>query len=149
MGGRWPYSCSFVDLFSKAYSILVQFPFSFFLYTLSQCPCGAWKKLCFILSDKSDFQMIDNLSIAVYVFASHILISFSIDEMLLSRYVNLSFSFKEPLFRVEMSFDFMTLQEGIISEVMTNLINTRQKVTIQSNYRPITCLPVTRKILTA
>ena len=42
----------------------------------------ASKKLRFILSDKSDFHMIDNLSIAVYAFASRILMSFSIDEML-------------------------------------------------------------------
>ena len=40
MGGRWTYSCCFVgccfqDLFNMARSILVQFPSSFFLYTLS------------------------------------------------------------------------------------------------------------------
>ena len=64
-----------------------------FLHALSQCPCGAscmgttaaWKKLCFILTERSDFHMTDNQSIAVHVFASRILTSFSIDEMLLLR----------------------------------------------------------------
>ena len=33
----------------------------------------AWKKSCFILSDRSDFHMIKNLSIVVYAFAGHML----------------------------------------------------------------------------
>ena len=61
------------------------------------------KKLRFILSDKSDFHMINNLSVAVHDFASCILTSFSVDEMLLLRYMFLSTSFKEPPFSVEMS----------------------------------------------
>ena len=63
----------------------------------------AWKKLGFISLDKSDFHMIDNLLIAVHAFASHILMSFSVDEMLLPRYMNLSTSFREPPFHVWMS----------------------------------------------
>ena len=47
--------------------------------------------------------MTDNLSIAVHAFASRVLMSFSVDEMLLPRYVNLSASFREPPFNVEMS----------------------------------------------
>ena len=47
--------------------------------------------------------MTDNLSIAVHVFTSHILMSFSIHETLLPRYMNLSISFREPPFSVEMS----------------------------------------------
>ena len=43
---------------------------------------AAWKKLRFILSDWSDFYMIDNLSIGVNDFASRILMSFSVDETL-------------------------------------------------------------------
>ena len=46
---------------------------------------AAWKKSRFILSDKSDFHMTDNLSIAVHAFASHVLISFSVEETLLPR----------------------------------------------------------------
>ena len=63
----------------------------------------AWKKLRFILSDKFDFYMIDNLSISIHAFASRILMSFSVYETLLLRYVNLSISFRELPFRVEMS----------------------------------------------
>ena len=63
----------------------------------------ARKKLCFILSDRLDFHMNNNLSIAVHVFASCILMSFSVDETLLLRYMNLSTDFREPSFRVEMS----------------------------------------------
>ena len=45
----------------------------------------AWKKLCFILSDKFDFHMIDHLLTAVHAFTSHILMSFSVDETLFLR----------------------------------------------------------------
>ena len=91
MGGKWLYSCCFVrccfqDLFNIAFSILVQFLSNFFsihwvsvhIVEYSRIDTtAAWKKLHFILSDKFDFHMIDNLSIAVYAFASHILMSFS------------------------------------------------------------------------
>ena len=95
MGGRWPYShcfvgCCFQDLFNIACSILVQFPSSFFFIYLVSIHvvhpysridmAAAWKKLRFILSDRSDFHMIDNLSIAVHDFTSHILMSFSVDN---------------------------------------------------------------------
>ena len=44
----------------------------------------AGKKSDFILSEKSDFHMIDNLSIAVHRFIICILTSFSVDKILLS-----------------------------------------------------------------
>ena len=50
----------------------------------------ASKKTCFILFERSDFCMIDNLSIVVNLFAWCILPLFSGDEMLLLRYVNWS-----------------------------------------------------------
>ena len=62
---------------------------------------AAWKKLHFILLYKPDFHVIDNQSIAVFAFANLILMSFSVDEMLLLRQVNLSA--REPPFSVEMS----------------------------------------------
>ena len=43
----------------------------------------AWKKYGFILSEKSDFHMVDNLSIEVHAFLIHMLISLSVDEILL------------------------------------------------------------------
>ena len=64
---------------------------------------AAWKKLCFS-SDRSDFHMIDKLSIAVHTFTRHILQSISVDEILLPRYVNLSTNFLEPTFSVDVSF---------------------------------------------
>ena len=46
---------------------------------------AAWKKQRFILLVRSDFHMTDRLSIAVHAFASHVLISVSVDETLLPR----------------------------------------------------------------
>ena len=81
MGSRWPYSwcfvvCCFQDLFNIAHSILVQFPSSFFSICLVSVHMvhpysriditASWKKLCFILLDKSNFHMIYNLLIAVH-----------------------------------------------------------------------------------
>ena len=48
----------------------------------------AWKKSYFILSGRSDFHMIDNLSIIVHTFSMCILTSLSVDEILLLWYVN-------------------------------------------------------------
>ena len=79
MGGKWPYSCCFVgccfqDLVNIAPNILVQFPTSFssmnfviihvvHLYS-SIDTTTAWKKSNLTLLDRSDFYMIDSLSIA-------------------------------------------------------------------------------------
>ena len=97
MGGRWPYNCCFVccclqELFSTARSILVWLPLSFFSICIvsvhvmhpysSIDTTTIWKKLCFILSDRSDFHMTDSLSIAVPAFANRVLMSFLVDEML-------------------------------------------------------------------
>ena len=114
IGGRWPYTCCFKgccfqDLFNIACSILVQLSSCFFSihfvsvhvvhpYSRIDTP-AALKKLRFILSDRSDFHMINNLSIAVHTFARHILMS--VDEMLLPRYVNFSTNFSELSFSVE------------------------------------------------
>ena len=57
------------------------------------------KKLRFILSERSDLYITDSLLIAVHAFASRVFMSFSVDEMLLRRYVNLSTSFRESFFR--------------------------------------------------
>ena len=64
---------------------------------------AAWKKLRFILSVRSDFHMIDSLSIAVHAFVSRVSMSFSVDETVLPRQVKLSTSFREVLSSVEMS----------------------------------------------
>ena len=43
----------------------------------------SWKKFCFILSDKSDSHLIDNLSIALHAFVWCMLTSLSVDKMCL------------------------------------------------------------------
>ena len=47
--------------------------------------------------------MTDRLSIAVHAFASRVLMSVSVDETLLPRLMNLSISFRELPFSVEVS----------------------------------------------
>ena len=100
--------CCFLDLFNTARSIFVQFPSSFFSIRLvsvhveHSCSridtTAAWKKLRFILSNWSDFHMIDYRSTAIHAFASHILMSFSVDETLFLRYVNLSTNFRKNVY---------------------------------------------------
>ena len=61
---------------------------------------AAWKKSC-VLSVRPDFHMTNNLSIAVHALASRALMSFSVDEILVVRY--LATTFRELPFSVEMS----------------------------------------------
>ena len=49
-----------------------------------------WEKSVFILSERSDFYMIDNLSIAVHAFARCMVTSLLVDEMLPAMYENWS-----------------------------------------------------------
>ena len=60
----------------------------------------------YTLLDRSDFHMINDLLIAVNAFTSRILMLFSVNETLLTRYANLFTNFREPPFRVERSFFF-------------------------------------------
>ena len=100
MGGRWPYSwclvgCCRQNLFNIARNILVKLPSRFFSSRLDSVQVvhpyssidttTAWKKLRFILSVRSDFHMIDSLSIPVHAFVSGVSMSFSVDETLLHR----------------------------------------------------------------
>ena len=104
VGGTWPYSCCFVGfrfqvLFNIAHNILVKLLLSFFSICLvsiqvvhpysSMDMTATRKKLQSILSDRSDFYMTDNLLIAVIAFVSRVLISFSVNEALLSRLMEL------------------------------------------------------------
>ena len=63
----------------------------------------SWKKSCFVSSGRSDFHMINSQLIEVHTFARCILISLSVDEILLLRYVNLFTNFRGLPFRVEMA----------------------------------------------
>ena len=117
MGDKCPYECcfyffswgvAFQDLFKIAHSFLVSFPSSFFCFIRisvvhpysSIDTAIAWKKLCFILSDWPDFHMTDNLMRAVYAFVMCILTLFSVDEIILPKYVNLSANFSGLSLRV-------------------------------------------------
>ena len=62
----------------------------------TRSPPGEKIVFFFFLSDRSDLYMTDSQSLAVDAFASRVLISFSVDETLLPRYVNLSTSFSKP-----------------------------------------------------
>ena len=86
MGGKWLYSfvgCCFQDLLVTAISLLVQLSLSFFsihfvsLHVVhpysSMDSTAAWKKLYFILSERSDLHMTHSISIAVHASPSCIL----------------------------------------------------------------------------
>ena len=66
-------------IYSRFVSIHVVQPYSSIDVT------AAWKKLRFILSVRSDFQIIDSLSIAVHAFVNLVSMSFSVDSTLLPR----------------------------------------------------------------
>ena len=61
------------------------------------------KNFRFILSDKSNFHKVDNLSVAVHTLPMCILIRLSVDEILLPRYVNWSTNFRGLPFHEEMT----------------------------------------------
>ena len=63
-----------------------------------------------ILSERSDFHMIDYLPVAVHAFPLCILISFSVDEILLVRDVNCSTNFRGNV--AEIQFEQVYLQEA-------------------------------------
>ena len=117
MGGCWPYNCFFVgcciqDLFNIPRRILVQLPSSFFLIRFVSIhvvhpysrmdTTTALKKLRFILSDSSDFHMTANQSTTVNAFASCVFMSFFVGETLLPMLVNLSTSYREPPYSMEL-----------------------------------------------
>ena len=84
MGGKWPYSCCFVECscFQAFFSIRFVSVHVVHLYS-SIDTTAAWNKLCFILLVRSYFLMTDSLSIALHAFASRVSMSFSVDETLL------------------------------------------------------------------
>ena len=97
MGGKKPYNCCLVGCcFYTARSILLQFPHSFFsrcfdctheVHSFCIIDTGiAWKESRFILSDRLDFQMVNNLSVTFHAFARCMLTSLSVDKILLPKY---------------------------------------------------------------
>ena len=83
MGGRWPFSCSFQDLFNIARSIFVQLPLSLFFLRFVSVRC--LEKSAFYFIGRSSCYITDNLLIALHAFPSRVLMSFSVGETLLPR----------------------------------------------------------------
>ena len=117
MEGEWPYCCRllrcwFLDS-NTARSLLEQFPSSLFSLRFviahmvnpysSIDKTFSWKELRFILSDKSNFHMIDSLSIAIHAFTRRIWTSLSVGEKLLPTYVNMSTNLRKPQFKMEVA----------------------------------------------
>ena len=120
--GWWSYSCFIVgccfhDLFAR--SILVHLPSSLFSMRLvrvqvvqtysSTDMTTVWKNCRFSLSVRSDFHITDNLFVADHAFLIRVLISLSVDEILLPRYVSCSTGFRGLPSIVEMSPFFLKL----------------------------------------
>ena len=131
IGCRWSYSCCFVrccfqNLFNIARRILVWSSSYFFSIALVSVhvvhlysridTSTAWKKFSFILSDRSDFHTIGSLSITIHVFAMRIMVSLSVDEILLPRHMNSFTNFKEPPFRVELSPSWLKHLYSVLSD---------------------------------
>ena len=122
IGGKWLYISCFVgcrvqNFFETARSILACLPSNFFstislrvnlvhLYGSTET-VTVLKETRFILTEKSDFYIIDYLSIAIRAFVRLILKMISVDEILLPRYVNLPTNFRGLPLKVDMKSCFL------------------------------------------
>ena len=113
MGGKWPYNCYLWDI---VFRISLKHPIVLctFCQTISSSvliesvrfiylTATAWKKSYFILLEKSDFYMTDNLSIAVHAF-----MKISLSAM---RYEKLSTNFRGLPQKVDMAPSFKTHEQ--------------------------------------
>ena len=80
-----------------------------------------WKKFYFILSDGSDFHIIDAKSIPFHAFAWRIVISLSVDEILLPKYVKLSTNFRRLSLRAEIALSRLKHMFSILIAFTLNL----------------------------
>ena len=126
MGVKWPYSCCFVvccfqDLF-KYHFCVVPIQLLFFFFFLSKPVVGiqvlqpycstdmatTWKK-SILFYQRSNFHVIDNVSVAVHVFPIRVLISLSVDEIVPPGYGNCSSNFRGWPFNVDIAPSTCTL----------------------------------------
>ena len=77
--------------------------FSSSVFLKSNHIAATWKNSCFISSDRLDFNVIDNVFIAIYAFPIRIFSSISVNEILLPRYVKWLASFIGLPFHMEIS----------------------------------------------
>ena len=109
MGGRCPYSNALLGVATWIWSrqrveFLRRFYWAFYpwiLFASMWCIHIAWKKSRFIFSNRSDFHMITIP--AFKTFARSMLTSFSVDEMSLPRYVNVSIYYRGLPFKTEIT----------------------------------------------
>ena len=92
---------AFLCSFHLAFSQCILFEFKWCTHTIVFTQPQLGKKSCFILSVRSDFHMINNLSIAAML--SLCICSHCFDEILLPKYVNWSTNFWGLLLSVEMA----------------------------------------------
>ena len=76
----------------------------------------AWNNCHFILSERLDFHMVNNLLIADHTFLIHILTLLSVDKTLLPRYINLCTHFKGLPFNMEMAPPCLKCMNFVLSE---------------------------------
>ena len=127
---KWQYSCCFIghcfwNMFKTACSILVHFPSRFlpkrFVSVQMVQPYSSidtvWKNSGFILSDRSNFPMVDNQSISVYCSPMRITIPLPVDEILLPRNTNQSKNFRGFPFYEEMESSWLKHMKSVLSAV--------------------------------
>ena len=112
MRGKWQCNCYFVgyclqNLFKTACSMLGSYHLAFspnILLKSKWCSHTVvltttdWKNSHLIQSERSDFNMVDNLSMTVHALPICMLTLLSVDEILLLRYMNRSDNFRGLLF---------------------------------------------------
>ena len=91
MGGKWLYSYSFVGCCFQNLFIKVQVVQSY----NSTDMATTWKNFHFILTESSDFNIVNNLSIATLALPMCMMTSCSVDEILLPGYMNWSTYFRD------------------------------------------------------
>ena len=74
----------------------------------------AQKKSCFILLERSNFHIIDNLSVAVHAFARYMLTSLLVDEIFLLGYMNFYTNFRGLPLKVEMAFSCLKHTNSVL-----------------------------------
>ena len=126
MGSNWPCNCCFMgyyfqDLFCITFLWSSHLIFSLYVLLASMwCICTVVLIQLLLGRNLILFYQINQTFIwlTVHTFSRHILIFFSVDEMLLLRCVNLSTNFREPPFRVRMSLFWLKHMSSVLSAFM-------------------------------
>ena len=155
MRGKWPYiccfwGCCFQDLFKTVYAAsLCSYYLAFSPDTLLKSrwcshkivlTATAWKNFHFILSERLDLQMVDNLFIVVYAFPKNMLISLSKDEILQLRYMKWYFNFRGLIFNIEMAPSYLKHMNFILSTYFFDIFTGVLLGDILVTYLFIICL---------